>query len=582
MQQEKKQHLYDSLKISSFSSLTASAIRPYFPVEPWPHQVSGTLGTLALLDRVQAATCTSPTGSGKSVIMSAITSIFALHGGLRVQVYTNRKLLTQQTANNLKKHGISHGIRAASLPHLERPDENVQITSIQTEISRLSSPEWDWFDADLVIVDEAHMYTTGKARQVIERHMKRGAHVILVTATPVNLFDIAPEVHVAATLRELRKIGALVPAICKAPREMDVRKVRRIKERFSLKSIRERAWSQAIVGHIVEDWRRFNPDGRMTLGFAPGVPESRAMAIAFSAAGIPAAHIDASEVWLNGEYIKDTNQGERRNEIIQMWKDGKIKVLWNCQVFREAVDIPELYHLILATPICSLKDYLQVVGRVLRRSEQTPDHVLITDHAANLYRHGSPNEDRDWLQMYYMTDTSIRESQEEKRRKALASDDPNLVAELAVMCPKCGTMVKAGRSCPPPPLGCGEPVLDNNPRMLRYITQEDGKLITWNERQSVKRELSRQAEVSSDDKVWRKIFFASRNSKSPRAMNFRQAAARYRKETGRNLPAWMPFTPIHDEDWSKKIRDVPFSRLKRPINPKSPMFQQYKSGTVST
>src|SRR5690606_4379537 len=151
-------------------------------------------------------------------------------------------------------------------------------------------------------------------------------------------------------------------------------------------------WPQAIVGNIIEEWTKANLGQRQTLVFAPCVKSSIGLAMAFTARGYSAAHIDGMNVWYDGEERRDPT-GQYRNEIMDMWDAGEIKVLSNRFVLREGIDRPSIYHLILACPVGSLKTYLQMVGRVIRWSPETADRVLITDHGGSCLKFGSPNMD---------------------------------------------------------------------------------------------------------------------------------------------------------------------------------------------
>jgi len=74
-------------------------------------------------------------------------------------------------------------------------------------------------------------------------------------------------------------------------------------------------------------------------------------------------------------------------------RNGSATVMGNCI---EGLDLPEVYHLILATPFGSLTTYLQAVGRVQRAHPSLPGHVVIQDHGGSVIRFGHPDLDRDW------------------------------------------------------------------------------------------------------------------------------------------------------------------------------------------
>ncbi len=78
----------------------------------WPHQAAA-ISSLSTAIRPKARICvTSPTGGGKSKIMSAIIEQ-AVERRQRVLLLTHRKLLLTQLSRGLEQAGIEHGIRAA-------------------------------------------------------------------------------------------------------------------------------------------------------------------------------------------------------------------------------------------------------------------------------------------------------------------------------------------------------------------------------------------------------------------------------------------------------------------------------------
>ena len=190
---------------------------------PKPHQVQAVKDVLAAIEAgARRIILTSPTGGGKSFIMALLVrELFGL--GKRVQIYTNRKLLVEQTEKNLIKYGIDFGVRAAG--HEFQPYYPIQLSSVQTEHSRVvKKKDWMLFDSDVVFVDEGHMANNDQAQSLMRMHIERGAAVVYVTATPLDMEGMAETIITAGTNSELRQCGLLVPAIHYGAPEPDFKK----------------------------------------------------------------------------------------------------------------------------------------------------------------------------------------------------------------------------------------------------------------------------------------------------------------------------------------------------------------------
>ena len=130
-------------------------------INPWPHQqyaVDETIRLLPTLDK-PLALC-SPTGGGKSQIMNALTR-YGLSNSMKVNWVINRNLLIEQTIDNAQKAGLQFGVRASKFSKLRAEFKDLQISSIQTEVSRVLGNGNDLFNADMVLVDEGHLQCTG-------------------------------------------------------------------------------------------------------------------------------------------------------------------------------------------------------------------------------------------------------------------------------------------------------------------------------------------------------------------------------------------------------------------------------------
>lgn len=523
-------------------------IERFFSVKPWPHQLRGVEQAIEKIKPGSTICVTSPTGGGKSKMMEAIVR-YGLAHNMKVDLKVCRKLLRDQLMDVFSRAGIRYGVRAAGFDDQFDPSQPVQICSTPTENARINKEDsaWETTGADIILVDEAHMQVGAKFIELLKRQAEEGACVIGFTATPIGISGFYRELVVAGTNSELRGCKAHVPAIVKAPFEFDLHKIgRNAIGEYNAGEVTKKIYSTAVVGKIFDNWRGHNPEARPTLIFAPDVAASIWLAEDFTARGVRAAHIDAKQVWYDGELHND-HSGEKRKKIIEMFREGDIQVLSNRYVMREGIDLPEIYNLIIATPFGSLKTYLQSVGRVIRYSSETPDHVLICDHGGNYYEHGSPNMDRDWEEIFWLTEEELHEQEKKKTQEQEEGDMP-------ITCPKCGLVRKSGSRCPEPPIGCGEEGTFRG----KIVIQKDGNLEFKQEAQIIK---EKQPPIKTPQQLWDALFWAARNSKSNRATSFKQARVLFKKKYGFYPPYGlrnMPRLKCHE---AKAIRDISFNDL---------------------
>lgn len=590
---------------------------------PRPWQTRAVLAAIQRLSRQDSEPFVvgGPTGSGKSLTMTALLRWCVQNGG-RAALYSNRRLLTNQLITGLQSHGLKIGVRAADFDGHEDASAPIQICSLQTEMSRVfkrrkkavedgESEErarlmYPLEQVDLVLIDEVHMQAAASAEAVIAEYRENGAKVVGFTATPTDLSHIFSELIEAGTVKECLAHKALVPAHVYSCEELDTRHIKpQATGEYSIKEIEKKIWTPQIFGYVWHHWRRLNPHGRQTLGFAPGVSHSvwfaelfsdpanypqkaewlarqreslqwsDAMCEEFMRHGVRAAHIDGADVWVDGKRFKTTPQA--RADVMGEWKDGKISVVWNRFVLREAIDMPSLYHLILACPIGSVVSYVQVVGRVMRWSKETPDAVLITDHGGNAWRHGSPNEDRDWSKFWHLPSSAMTDERMESMRNK-SKPEP-------ITCPRCRAVRRSGTKC----WKCGY----EHQKSSRLVLEVSGELREF--MGSTLRPHNVQKR-SNTQKLWDDIYFqayqahrklearvaklevevqanpglrptleSSREllaTKLSRAQTFRQAYARFFLDHHYYPPKDLANMPRDPLDWYRKIRDLERSNVR--------------------
>ena len=93
--------------------------------------------------------------------------------------------------------------------------------------------------------------------------------------------------------------------------------------------------------------------------------------------------------------IVSETPSEERNQAIESFKKGTLRVLVNVAVGTEGFDLPDASCVVLARPTMSLALYLQMVGRGLRPKPDGSD-CLILDLAGNVKLNGFPDNERQW------------------------------------------------------------------------------------------------------------------------------------------------------------------------------------------
>ena len=368
---------------------------------------------------------------------------------------------------------------------------------------------------------------------------------------------IADHLIIGATNSELRDAGVLVPARHIRVCEPDMRRFRALQaklERGVQPSEKEATAAMpppVICGHVLNDFEKHNPEIKRTIGFAPSVPGSQYFAEECFKRGHSTAHIDSKNVWWNGKPYRSDQKV--RDELIGTkerpgaFRLGDVRVLWNRFVLREAVDVPEVEHIIFAAPLGFIA-FLQSGGRGLRACPWIgKTHCTYQDHAGLYYRYGSLNEDIVWR----LDDTAAR-------IVGVRLDRIRQKKQTAPFgCPQCGRVWVAARFCNPALGGCGfefrsvprsRPVIAADGR-LEYVT---GDLIA-------PRRIARRPDSLTK---WQDLVIYRAHSPKWNP-TFNQAEAVFAKENNWFYPdrSW-PLMPINDLDFYLPVARVPVERLR--------------------
>jgi superfamily II DNA or RNA helicase len=355
----------------------------------------------------------APTGSGKTVLF-VHAARKAVELGQRVVIIVHRQELVDQTAAALAAEGVCYGIIAAGYEETNAP---VQIAMAMTLVNRLER----LIGVTFLIVDECHHVMAQTWLTILGA--APDARVLGVTATPQRLdgkglgtvFDtliIGPLVADLITANWLAPFTVFAPA-----RMVNLKGLRSVAGDYVLSDLAKRMGSDTVLSDALSEYRQ-HLAGSTAIAFCTTIAHSQATAAFFRANGIEAQHLDG-----------DTPTAERRR-LLAMLAEGAVKILTNCSLISEGLDIPSVAGVILLRPTKSLTVYLQQVGRALRPAPGK--RAIVLDHAGNCFRFGLPDMEHEWS----------LEDHPKKKGEALVRRCPNCGALVPISsraCPECGT-----------------------------------------------------------------------------------------------------------------------------------------------
>lgn len=348
---------------------------------PYPHQDVMIAAAREASTEFDGVVIQSPTGSGKTVIGSAITAA-AVAKGRRVMFTVHRDFLIDQTAGTFNDIGLaSFGLVAAGVTPNPRPLAQIAgIDTLKNRLERVPVP-------DLLIVDECHHAVAAGWARVINFYKSQGARVIGLSATPIRLDGRGLGEHFGAmvhgpSVRWLIDNGFLCDYEAYVPSTIDLSGVHTRMGDFVASETETLVDKPTITGDAIRELTAKAP-GKRAVVFCISIKHSEHVCASFNAAGIPAAHLDGT-----------TEKGERKR-IMAGFRRGEIQVLCNVEIVGEGFDLPAVEVAILLRPTQSLSLHLQQIGRALRMSPGK-SRALILDHVGNLLRLGLPDSEFEW------------------------------------------------------------------------------------------------------------------------------------------------------------------------------------------
>ena len=324
--------------------------------------------------------------------------------GNRILFVVHRKEIVDQVIRTFKAQDVDMSLAKIGM-----------VQTITRHVDKLKPPA-------IIFVDEAHHVLAKSYRRILDNFPN--ALKLLFTATPYRLNgegfeEVADDLILGNSIKQLIKDGFLAPVDYYAPVQLDASQLKtKINGEFDEKSIEE-AFKPKVYGNAVNTFKKLG-GSKQAIAYTYNVASAERLASELNANGVVARAV-------SGKTPKD-----ERDSIINDYRNGKIQVVTNAELFTEGLDLPNVDVVIMLRPTQSLSLYLQFAMRCMNpRKGKT---AIIIDHVGNVNRFGLPTQPHNWTL--------------EGSKKGSKKGSSEAVKPVTV-CPKCfSTFYRKGDTCP--------------------------------------------------------------------------------------------------------------------------------------
>jgi len=304
-------------------------------------------------------------GGGKSVIQAEIAHS-ATDKGNRVLFLVHRKELCEQITNTFTAQGVDMDLCSVSM-----------VQTVSRHIDKIPEPK-------IIITDEAHHSTANSYKKIYEAFPD--ALRLGFTATPCRLNhgglgEVYEDLITSVTTQWLIENHYLSPYKYYSVKLADTSGLHIKAGDYKADEVAELMQNSEIYGETVKQWERLAKN-KKTIAYCASVEAAEETAEQFRQAGYTAASLSGS------------TPKEQRTQIMQDFRDSKIMILTNCELFGEGLDVPDCECTVLLRPTQSLTLYIQQSMRSMRYMPGKT--AIIIDHVGNCYLHGLPDDNREW------------------------------------------------------------------------------------------------------------------------------------------------------------------------------------------
>jgi superfamily II DNA or RNA helicase len=354
-----------------------------------------------------------PTGAGKTILKGEMVRRELARGGLCL-LFAHRDVLLEQISLALCAFGIEHNFMTSNATRRDICNRQVSVhgRSFYNERARVFVCSVDTFyrrdistlaeHVTLWLMDETHhLLDSSKWHKCIDPLIN--ARGLGVTATPIRadkkglgrhvdgVFDrLITDREINATMHDLMIAGRLSTyKVFTPPPKIDMSNVRVTSSGdFNQNQLAKATDRAEITGDAVKHYQRL-AHNKQTIIFTVNIAHSDHVAEQFRKAGY------------NAVSVSSKTKPAERNKIVDDFRNGRITILVNCDLFGEGFDVPAVECVIMLRKTESYSLFKQQFGRALRVIDGKLFGILI-DHVGNVewmmdkYNLNYPHDDPEW------------------------------------------------------------------------------------------------------------------------------------------------------------------------------------------
>lgn len=304
-------------------------------------------------------------GGGKSVIAAEMAKQATLKGN-RVLFIVHRIELCQQITETFEWWGVNMKLCTVGM-----------VQTLCRRLTKMQAPV-------LIITDESHHGLAASYRKIYDAFPT--AKRIGFTATPIRLNggglgDVNDKLVLGVSTKWLIENKFLAPFEYYAPTLADLTGVHVKGGEYVTNEVVQIMNKPAIYGDVVKYYNQLS-DGKQAICYCASVEHSKTMSETFNENGILSRHLDG------------TTPDLERQQAVADFREGRIKIICNCEILGEGFDVPDCNTSILLRPTKSMVLHVQQSMRCMRYLPGKT--AVIIDHVGNYARFGLPDQDREW------------------------------------------------------------------------------------------------------------------------------------------------------------------------------------------